>query len=144
MLHATTALLAALALMVFLTAGSGEGAAAVLGGLAVLVGLNVIFSRMDVSVDADRVRWAFRFGWFARSILIADIREAETAYVSWIYGYGVRWSSKGPLYRAWGLDCVKIHRAAGKPVFLGVENPQAFIAAIEAAQARWLEETDRA
>jgi hypothetical protein len=99
---------------------------------------------MDITVDADRVRWSFRFGWFARSILIADIREAETAYVSWIYGYGVRWSSKGPLYRAWGLDCVKIHRTTGKPVFLGVEDAAALIAAIEAAQARWLEETDRA
>ncbi|MCU0830713.1 MAG: hypothetical protein MUC58_04205 [Rhizobiaceae bacterium] len=143
-LHWTGLVFAVTALGVSIGLGGTDGLLPVLAALAVFFALSWLFSEMTIKVDERGVRWAFRRGWFGGSVSIADIREAETSYVSWLYGYGYRWTMRGPLYRAWGLDCVMIHRAQGKPVFLGAADPAALIAAIEAAQAKWLEDTDRA
>jgi hypothetical protein len=144
LLHWTGLTGAGAILAVSITLNGTDGLFPILVALAVFFALSWLFSEMRVTVDERGVRWAFRRGWFGGSVIIPDIREAETAYVSWLYGYGYRWTMRGPLYRAWGLDCVKVHRQNAKPLFLGASDPAAMIAAIETAQAKWLEDTDRA
>jgi hypothetical protein len=142
-LFLSTAATVAVGLAVGIGIGGTSGLWPIVAALAVFFALTWVFSEMTVTVDDREVAWRFRHGLLARRLIIPDIREAEQAYVSWLYGYGYRWTTKGPLYRAWGLDVVRIHRKSGRPVHLGATEPEAIIAAIHAAQARWLEETDR-
>ena len=119
--------------------GSTEGLWPVIIGLGFIFGLNWLFSTMFVEVSNQGVSWYFRWKLFGGFIPVADIREAEITYLGWQVGYGHRWTKRGTLYRAWGLDIVQIHRQKGKPVFLGASDAGAMVKAIEAMQEEWLE-----
>lgn len=116
-----------------------KGLMPLLLSLTVAFALGWVFSALTIEVDTEAVRWAFRHGWFARKLAIAELREADAADMGWTRGFGFRWTQAGPLYRAWGITCVRLHRESGKPIHLGTPDAAALIAAIEAAQARWLE-----
>jgi hypothetical protein len=137
--HLIMAGLAVLLLLVLVSIGGGiEGLSPVIIGLGFVFGLSWLFSTMFVEVSQDGVKWFFRWKLFGGFIPIADIREADVIYMGWHIGYGHRWTKRGTLYRAWGLDVVQIHRQKGKPVFLGTEDAAAMVRAIELVQEKWL------
>ena len=120
--------------------GSTEGLWPVIMGLGFIFGLSWLFSTLFVEVSTQGVRWYFRWKLFGGFISVADIREAEVSYMGWQAGYGHRWTKRGVLYRAWGLDVVQIHRQKGKSVFLGARDAGEMVKAIEAMQEEWLRE----
>jgi hypothetical protein len=140
----STAALALAALSLFVRLSGTDGLLPVALGLGFVLALNALFSKMSVSVTERGVDWSFRGGWYKGHVPIREITEAEIRYKSWIAGYGDRWTPSGRLLRAWGLDVVQIHRKGKKPLFLGASDPAAMVRAIEAAQAKWLEDTDGA
>ena len=137
-LRLSTVAFAVIVLAIIVARSGTDGLFPILAALAVFFLMAWIFGQMTITVDDTGVAWHFRVRRFGGRVPIGVIREAQSVYVSWLYGYGYRWSTKGPIWRAWGLDCVKIHREAGRSVFLGSPDPAALIAAIEEAQARWL------
>jgi hypothetical protein len=138
----STAALALAALSFFVRWFGTEGLLAVTLGLLFIVALNALFSKLSITVSERGVDWAFRGGWYKGFIPIRDIVEAGVVYKSWVAGYGDRWTPSGRLLRAWGLDVVRIDRKDKKPIFLGASDATALIAAINASQAKWLEDTD--
>jgi hypothetical protein len=131
--------LAVLLMLVLISIGGGvDGLWAVIIGLGFVFGLSWLFSTMFVEVNSKGVKWHFRWKLFGGFIPVADIREADVTYLGWQVGYGHRWTARGTLYRAWGLDVVQIHRQKGKPVFLGASDAGAMVKAIEAMQEQWL------
>lgn len=137
--HLIMAGLAALLVAVLISLGSVEGLWPIFVGIGLIAVLSWIFSIMTVEISETGIRWFFRGRWFGGFIPIAEIREADVTYFGWQVGYGHRWTKRGSLYRAWGLDVVQIHRQNGKPVFLGAEDTAAMVRAIEEMQERWLE-----
>jgi hypothetical protein len=137
--HLIMAGFAVLLMLILVSIGGGvEGLWPVIIGLGFVFGLSWLFSTMFVEVNSAGVKWHFRWKLFGGSIPVADIREAEITYMGWQIGYGHRWTTRGTLYRAWGLDVVQIHRQKGKPVFLGASDAAAMVKAIEMMQQEWL------
>jgi hypothetical protein len=137
--HLSMAGFAVLLMLLLISIGGGiEGLWPVIIGLGFVFGLSWLFSTMFVEVNPKGVRWHFRWKLFGGFIPVADIREADVTYMGWQVGYGHRWTKRGTLYRAWGLDVVQIHRQKGKPVFLGASDAGAMVKAIEMMQEQWL------
>jgi hypothetical protein len=137
--HLTMGGLAVLLMLILVSIGGGvDGLWPVIIGLGFVFGLSWLFSTMFVEVNSKGVKWHFRWKLFGGFIPVADIREADVIYLGWQVGYGHRWTTRGTLYRAWGLDVVQIHRQKGKPVFLGASDASAMVKAIEAMQEEWL------
>ncbi len=141
--HLTMAGCAALLILAMISMGGVEGLWPVVIGLGFVFGLSWLFSTMFIEVTNEGVKWHFRWKLFGGFIPVTDIREADVTYMAWHIGYGHRWTKRGTLYRAWGLDVVQIHRQKGKPVFLGASDAGEMVKAIEAMQEEWLETETR-
>lgn len=137
--HVTMAGFSVLLLLVLVSIGGTDGLWPVIIGLGFVFGLSALFSKMTVEINSNGVKWHFIGKLFGGFIPAAEIREADVVYMGWQVGYGHRWTRRGMLYRAWGLDVVQIHREKGKPVFLGANDAQAMVKAIEEMQEQWLE-----
>ncbi|MGL4404279.1 MAG: hypothetical protein ACRCT6_00840, partial [Notoacmeibacter sp.] len=126
----------AILLMAFLihVGGGIDGLWPVTIGIGFIFGLSWLYSTMSIEISQEGIRWSFRWKLSGGFIPIAEIREAEITYLGWQVGYGHRWTKRGPVYRAWGLDVVQIHRQKGKPVFLGANDAAAMVKAIEQGQ----------
>jgi hypothetical protein len=137
--HLTMAGFAVLLMLILVSIGGGvEGLWPVIIGLGFVFLLSWMFSTMFVEVSGKGITWHFRWKLFGGFIPVAEIREADVTYMGWQVGYGHRWTKRGTLYRAWGLDVVQIHRQKGKPVFLGASDAAAMVKAIEMMQEEWL------
>lgn len=103
-----------------------------------LVGLVVVllalvlasFGALTVRVTDEEVRWYFGPGLFGRRIPLDRIRDAEVHRSAWYWGYGIRWTPRGWLWRSSGLDAVWIELASGKRVGVGSPDPEGLRRAI--------------
>jgi hypothetical protein len=129
-----TRLAAAVGVVVLLamsaTNGTGLLVAAVLLPTVVLV-----FSRLTVRIDRDRLTVAFGFGWPRRTVAVADIAAAEITRTTWIEGWGIRLTRRGWLWNVSGLDAVALQLSTGKRFMVGTDEPRRLHAAIERARA---------
>jgi hypothetical protein len=99
----------------------------------VLVGLLVAnFAVLSVRVTASEVLIAFGPGWVRRRIPLADVREVTVAHSPWYWGWGLRWTPRGWLWRASGLDAVWLRLASGREAGFGASDPERVAAAIRA------------
>jgi len=88
------------------------------------------FAVLRVTVTADEVRWSFGNGWVAKRVALADVRGAEVAHSAWYWGWGIRWTPRGWLWRSSGLDAVWLERRSGKPVGIGSPDPESLARAV--------------
>lgn len=82
------------------------------------------FRVLTVQVSADEVRWFFGSGWLGRSVPLARVRGAEARRSAWYWGWGIRWTPSGWLWRAHGLDAVWLELENGRSVGIGTEDPE--------------------
>jgi hypothetical protein len=100
--------------------------------LLVIVGL--IASRLTVSVDDHRVSTWFGWGWPRRTIVLADVASAERVRNSWWYGWGVRKVPGGWMFNNAGYGAIELRLASGTVFRIGTDEPDALLAAIDAAR----------
>lgn len=114
-------------LATFAPAGRPEAiVGVVMLGVALLVA-NFAVLRVRVS-DAD-VSWSFaRF--IGRRVPLADIRGAEVRHSPWYWGWGIRWTPRGWLWRSHGLDVVWLQLTNGKEIGIGSSDPKRLAHAI--------------
>jgi hypothetical protein len=141
--HAIMAGAALLLIMAMVSIGGTDGLGPVILGLGLIFGLSFVFSKLHIEISSTGIQWHFRWKLSGGFIPVTDIREAEITYMGWHMGYGHRWTRRGTLYRAWGLDVVQIHRQNGKPVFIGASDAPGIVKAIEKMQEEWLEMTNQ-
>lgn len=101
------------------------------GGIA--VGILYIFTSMRVAVDHEAVSWSFAHGFPNYRLPLADVRAVHVVKNSWLWGWGVRWSPAGWIYRVSGTHSVEIDTDR-KKVFLGSDEPERLAEAILAAK----------
>jgi hypothetical protein len=51
----------------------------------------------------------------------------------WYYGWGIRWTPKGPLYNVSGFEAVEIRMLSGKSFRIGTDEPDLLRQAIDKA-----------
>lgn len=95
----------------------------------------LVFSRLTVRIDRDRLSVAFGFGWPRRTVAVADIVAAEITRTTWIEGWGIRLTRRGWLWNVSGLDAVALQLSTGKQFMVGTDEPRRLHAAIERARA---------
>ncbi len=122
------------AVMVPMTATDNESStlfAAAMGVFTiVLLGVVLLFSRLEVTVSDGRIVAAFGFGRPHREIELTDVTSVRQLRNSWIQGWGVRKISDGWMYNVWGLDGVELELASGKVFRIGTNDPENLLTVI--------------
>ncbi|MCA9315495.1 MAG: hypothetical protein KDB73_08380 [Planctomycetes bacterium] len=108
--------------LVWVMAGSAAIAFLVMLGLG----------RMRVVVEGEEIRVTFPLGWPRMVIPLADLKEARGARLSWWWGWGLRWTPRGWLWRLRGLQAVALQRTSGRVFHVGVDEPKRLLDALAA------------
>ena len=93
----------------------------------------LVLQSLTVAVTADLIVARFGNGLVHRSFQLRSVREARTVRNRWYYGWGIRLTPHGWLFRVWGHDAVQIHLDSGKQYRIGTDQPEELLAAIKAA-----------
>ena len=107
-----------------------------LPSMALLGTLMYAFSTLTVEVREDELEAYFTGGLARRRIAVGDITAAETTRTSWLAGWGIRFTTNGWLYNAWGRDAVMLTLAGGGRFTIGTDEPDTLLEAIEEARPR--------
>jgi len=118
-------------------APQGTLALALSGALvAVAAVMLALFSTLTVAVDDRAVRLWFGLGSLRREVMLADVTSARMVRNHWYGGWGVRIIPRGRLYNVGGLDAVELQMDNGRVVRVGTDQPDALLAAVDAALDR--------
>jgi hypothetical protein len=101
-----------------------------------------LFSWLDTDVSDGEFAASFAYGTLRRRIAVGEIESAEVVTVPWYYGWGARLTPRGWLggnrmgwlYNVWGRRAVALHLREGRVFTVGSDEPEALLAAIEAAR----------
>jgi hypothetical protein len=102
-----------------------------------------LFSWLDTEVTDEAFVASFAGGALRRRIPLGDIESAAVVTVPWYYGWGARLTPRGWLggarpgwlYNVWGRRAVALRLREGRSFTVGSDEPEALLAAIEAARA---------
>jgi hypothetical protein len=81
------------------------------------------FTTLTVAVDDAAVRMFFGPGLISRSIPFTRIREVSVVQTPWYYGWGIRLTRWGWLWRVYGLGGVEFEFNNGRRFRLGSDEP---------------------
>jgi len=101
--------------------------------VAVVAVMLALFSTLTVAVDDRAVRLWFGLGSLRREVMLADITAARKVQKHWYAGWGVRIIPGGRLYNVGGLEAVELEMDNGRVVRVGTDQPDALLAAVQAA-----------
>jgi hypothetical protein len=104
-------------------------------GMLAFAALMLAFSRLTVTVEGDTLRVGFAGGLGRRRFDLRDVEKASAARTSWVTGWGIRLTPSGWVYNASGRDAVRLRFTSGRQFTIGTDEPEALLAAIEAARA---------
>jgi hypothetical protein len=107
--------------------------AMLVAGAVVAVALGLLWSRMTIRVEGERLRWSFGPGWPRFSLPLAEIRSVEVTRTTFWQGVGIHRTRSGWLYNVAAGDAVLVTRADGKQTLLGSDEPRRLKAAIDRA-----------
>lgn len=101
---------------------------------AIMILALAIFSTLTVSVQQDALRiWFGPIRLIKKSWLLSGIASVTTVTNEWYWGWGIRWTPRGPLYNVAGLKAVEVTLVSGKAFRIGTDEPDALKQAIERA-----------
>jgi phosphotransferase system glucose/maltose/N-acetylglucosamine-specific IIC component len=122
------------AVVIPITASDDEATVAITALLIVstiaLLGIVLLFSRLEVTVSDGRIVTAFGFGRPHREIDLADVTAVRQVRNTWIQGTGIRKISGGWMYNVWGLDAVEVDLSSGNVFRIGTDDPENLLATI--------------
>ncbi len=104
----------------------------VIAGVALFAALGCAFTAITVEITRERLTVGFRRGFLRRRIDLSAIRTVEQVEVPWYYGWGLRLTPAGWLYKVRGSQAVRLTLAGGRSVSIGTDEPARLAAAIEA------------
>jgi hypothetical protein len=108
--------------------------AMLVAGAAIAVVLGLMWSRLTIRIDGDRLRWSFGVGWPRFSLPLAEVQAVDVTRTTFWQGWGIHVVRGGWLYNIAGWDAVRITRRDGRVVLLGTDEPRRLKSAIERAQ----------
>lgn len=99
-----------------------------------LVAAGGLFSSLTVRVTEEAVEWWFGPGLWTYSAPLSDIERVQVTSSSSWEGWGIRYTSKGPLYNVSGWDAVGIEKTDGTYLRIGTDEPKKLKQAIDQAR----------
>lgn len=99
--------------------------------LVILIFALAICSTLTVLVGDDALRIRFGpVGLIKKSWPMAEIASVTTITNPWYYGWGIRWTPRGPLYNVSGYGAVEVMLHSGKIFRIGTDEPDVLFQAI--------------
>jgi hypothetical protein len=108
-------------------------ATAVLVLLAVVL---VLFPSLTVVISEEELVVQFGSGVIRKRFKLNEIESCQTVRIPWYYGWGIRLTPQGMVFRVSGFHAVQIRLITGKEYLIGTDAPQELEEAIRQAISR--------
>jgi hypothetical protein len=105
-------------------------AATVLVVLAVIV---VLLHRLTVVINEEELVVQFGPGVIRKRFKLNEIESCQAVKIPWYYGWGIRATPQGMVFRVSGFHAVQIKLTTGKEFLIGTDVPQELEEAIRQA-----------
>ena len=103
------------------------------GVLVVLAVALVLFSSLTVVIKKEELEVRFGPGTVRKRFRLDEIESVQTVKNPWHYGWGIRTTPDGLLYRVSGLYAVRLKLRNGKQYQIGTDVPRELEQAIRQA-----------
>ena len=91
---------------------------------AAVIGIVLInFATLEIRVDSETIRWRYNFGPIGGRRALAEIESARVIETQWFWGWGIRLTPRGTLYKVGGLGAIELTMKDGRHVLLGSDEP---------------------
>ncbi len=110
--------------------GSNWIAIAVLIVLAVVL---VLFHSLTVVINEEELVVQFGPGIIRKRFKLNEIESCQAVRVPWYWGWGIRSTPQGMVFRVSGFDAVQVRLVTGKEYVVGTDVPQELEQAIRQA-----------
>jgi hypothetical protein len=92
--------------------------------LAVLAVALVLFPSQTVTIEEEELIVQLGPGAIRKRFRLNDIQTCQVIGIPWYYGWGIRLTPRGMLFRVSGLHAVHIKLVSGKEYVIGTDVPQ--------------------
>jgi hypothetical protein len=92
--------------------------------------LMVLFSRLKVVAEEERLVASFTLGRPHRVVEFDKVRAVRRVRNRWWHGWGIRWIPGGSMYNVWGFDAVEFEFVAGGVFRVGTDEPDELLAVV--------------
>jgi hypothetical protein len=116
--------------IVMARAGVNWIAAIVLIALAAIV---VLFHRLTVVISDGELIVQFGSGLISKRFKLNEIQSCQAVRIPWYYGWGIRSTPQGMVFRVSGFHAVQITLVTGRKFLIGTDVPQELEEAINQA-----------
>lgn len=104
-----------------------------IGVLVVIVVALVLFSKLTVVIKEGELEVRLGPGLIHKQFKLSEIESCQVVRLPWYYGWGIRLTPHGWLYRVSGFHAVEIKLRTGKRYIIGTDVPQELDEAIRQA-----------
>jgi len=116
--------------IIMTNAGVNWIATTVLVVLAVIV---VLFHSLTVVISGEELVVQFGPGVIRKRFKLNEIESCQTVRIPWYYGWGIRSTPDGMVFRVSGFHAIQIKLRTGKKYLIGTDVPQELEEAIRQA-----------
>jgi hypothetical protein len=101
--------------------------------LVVLVVVLVLFHSLTVVIRGEELLMQFGGGVIRKRFKLNEIASCQAVRIPWYYGWGIRATPDGMVFRVSGFHAVQIKLTTGKEFLIGTDVPQELEEAIRQA-----------
>ena len=105
---------------------------AMIGLIIMLIALG-IFASMTVKISAQKMKIQLGLGAIRKQIPIKDIETYRVVTHPWYFGWGIRYTPRGWIFRVSGNSGIEIQMKGGKLYQVGTDEPQELVEALNQA-----------
>jgi len=127
-----TAIVAAMVAIGIILSTTGTDFIAI-GVLVVLAVVLVLFPSLTVVISEEELLVQFGPGVVRKRFRLNEIESCQAIRMPWYYGWGIRLTPHGILFRVSGFHAVQIKLVTGKRYLIGTDVPQELEEAIRQA-----------
>jgi hypothetical protein len=101
--------------------------------LVVVAVVLVLFHSLTVVISGEELVVQFGPGTIRKRFKLNDIESCQAVRIPWYYGWGIRLTPEGMVFRVSGFGAVQIRLITGKEYLIGTDVPQELEEAIRQA-----------
>lgn len=102
-------------------------------GMIIMVIVIGIFASLTVIVSDQVIQIRFGIGAIRKDFPLKDIKTYQVVKNPWYYGWGIRYTPRGWLFRVSGRIAIEVEMKGGKLYRIGTDDPQRLAKAIDEA-----------
>ena len=92
--------------------------------LVVLAVVLVLFHSLTVVIDEEELMVQFGHGVIRKRLKLNEIESVQTVRVPWYWGWGIRTTPQGMVFRVSGFDAIHLTLVTGREFLIGTDVPQ--------------------